>query len=53
MNKDYESEGYSQGLTGGPSLPPSMKWEDRLAYERGYDMGRKARQAEREAMDYE
>lgn len=53
MSKDYKLMGYNQGLTDGPSLPPSMQWQDRLDYERGYDLGRKARIAKRREMDNE
>ena len=47
----HEQKGYIAGLTGQPSLPPSLDFQPRRDYERGYYLGSKARLEERFEMD--
>lgn len=44
-------QGYRSGLQGLPSTPPMHSELARRAYEQSYDIGRAARQSEREGME--
>jgi ribosome modulation factor len=43
VSHNAERRGYIAGLMGWPSLPGTYAEGDRRAYERGYDIGRRAR----------
>ena len=47
----FWSKGYIAGLVGQASLPGTYAFDERRAYEHGYDIGRNARLAERDLAD--
>lgn len=48
---NYKQRGYMAGLAGLTSLPPMTSFQARLEYEKGYEIGRKARLQEMLAID--